>query len=178
MICLLSKVNLHNLDTYVGQYTHTHSIHMHLILIMKGKHMKPEFLDGLPPESAAYMNPTSAYISCYSWDGKQTTFNRWSCWTLLWPHNTQGYWWKQIFICLPNHTTHYVHPIHKSFFKPLKRYFLSRNSFMDEKQSIQKNYKTSSRSLNSCSMAKSSHCWQCNCRLWRIWHILIQSQCN
>jgi len=105
--------------------------------IFKGKNKKPEFEDGMPPGSVVYMNQKSAYINTH-------IFLEWLKFHFV-PRKTAG---KVVLIldghgshcssvetltfadeneiillCLPPHTTHYLQPLDRSFFKSLKASF-------------------------------------------------------
>jgi len=106
-------------------------------LILKGKNLKPEFQDGLPPGSKVFMNPKSAYINSelfVKWfeeiylplkasgrnililDGHCSHSSSISLLELAEKHDVS-------LLCLPPHTTHALQPLDRSFFKPLKTYF-------------------------------------------------------
>lgn len=105
--------------------------------ILKGKNKKPEFEDGMPPGSIVYMNQKSAYINT-------EIFLEWLKFHFV-PRKTAGkvllildghgshcssvealtYADENdiILLCLPPHTTHYLQPLDRSFFKSLKAAF-------------------------------------------------------
>lgn len=105
------------------------------MVIFKGQRSKPEFEDGMPPGTAVKMSE-SGYISSELFLFWLQHFNS---------HRTQG---KVVLlldghashvkslavleyacqnditmICLPPHTTHFIQPLDRSFFKPLKVYY-------------------------------------------------------
>ncbi|KAK9738146.1 DDE superfamily endonuclease [Popillia japonica] len=105
--------------------------------IFKGKNRKAEFLDGMPPGSQISMSEKSAYVNAI-------ILKDWLEFHVL-PRNPAG---KVLFIvdghtshtnsvevlefseandiilfCLPSHTTHYLQPLDRSFFKSLKNYY-------------------------------------------------------
>lgn len=104
--------------------------------IFKGVNKKNEFEDGMPPGSVVVMNRKSAYVNNeLFFDWLKNHFA---------PRKPQG---KTVLIldghgshmsvnclefaaendislvCLPSHTTHYLQPLDRSFFKPLKTFF-------------------------------------------------------
>lgn len=105
--------------------------------IFKGKNKKPEFEDGLPPGGQVIMNEISAYVT-------SAIFLKWLQ-NMFVPRKDPGkvllildghsshvsdpdvldYAAKNdvILMCLPSHTTHYLQPLDRSFFKPLKTYW-------------------------------------------------------
>jgi len=106
-------------------------------LILKGKNLKSEFQDGLPPGSKVFMNPKSAYINSelfVKWfeeiylplkasgrnililDGHYSHSSSISLLELAEKHDVS-------LLCLPPHTTHALQPLDRSFFKQLKTYF-------------------------------------------------------
>lgn len=105
--------------------------------IFKGKNKKAEFEDGMPPGSVVYMNEKSAYISTnlfLNWlkthfmprkpngkvllilDGHSTHCNSVE---MLEYADECGI----ILLCLPSHTTQFLQPLDRAFFKSLKSYF-------------------------------------------------------
>lgn len=113
--------------------------------IFKGKNRKEEFLDGMPPGSQIAMSEKSAYVNA-------TIFKDWLEFHFL-PRKPAG---KVLLIvdghtshtnsvevlefseandiillCLPSHTTHYLQPLDRSFFKSLKNHYYSAcNNFL------------------------------------------------
>ncbi|XP_055704669.1 uncharacterized protein LOC129802685 isoform X1 [Phlebotomus papatasi] len=106
-------------------------------MILKGKNMKAEFSDGLPPGSRVFMNPKSGYVT-------GQIFLRWFEEVFL-PRKVKG---RNILIldghvshcgslklldraaaenvtllCLPPHTIHVLQPLDTSFFQPFKYQF-------------------------------------------------------
>ncbi|KAB0790336.1 hypothetical protein PPYR_15330 [Photinus pyralis] len=106
-------------------------------IIMKGKNKKKEWEDALPPGSVLYMSEKSAYINA-------TLFLQWIRDHFM-PRKPLGYVLlildghashvnsvemlefaeshQIILLCLPSHTTHYLQPLDRSFFKSLKAHF-------------------------------------------------------
>lgn len=107
------------------------------VVIYKGKNLKMEFQDGLPPGSQVFMNPQSAYVN-------SDLFFRWFKDVFL-PRKSLG---RNVLIldghcshcsstdllelaeendvsllCLPAHTTHALQPLDRVFFGPLKNCF-------------------------------------------------------
>lgn len=106
-------------------------------IILKGKHFKAEFQDGLPPGSVVFMNQKPAYINTeifYKWmkevfiprkapgrnililDGHCFHVSSLALLELADDNNIA-------LLCLPPHTTHALQPLDKSFFAPFKAYF-------------------------------------------------------
>lgn len=106
-------------------------------IIMKGKNKKQEWEDGLPPGSILFMSEKSAYINSkifLQWlrlhfiprkpqgkvllilDGHASHVN--SVEMLEFAESNEI-----IILCLPSHTTQYLQPLDRSFFKPLKGHF-------------------------------------------------------
>jgi hypothetical protein len=105
--------------------------------IFKGKNKKSEFEDGMPPGSVVYMNQKSAYISTslfLTWlkthflprkpagkvililDGHWTHCNSVEMLEFADEHDI-------ILLCLPSHTTQFLQPLDRAFFKSLKSSF-------------------------------------------------------
>jgi hypothetical protein len=105
--------------------------------IFKGKNKKSEFEDGMPPGSVVYMNQKSAYISTslfITWlkthflprkpagkvililDGHSTHCNSVEMLEFADEHDI-------ILLCLPSHTTQFLQPLDRAFFKSLKSSF-------------------------------------------------------
>lgn len=106
-------------------------------VIMKGKNKKKEWEDNLPPGSVLYMSEKSAYINAalfFQWlrdhfiprkplgavllilDGHASHVNSVEMLEFAETHQV-------ILLCLPSHTTHYLQPLDRSFFKSLKSHF-------------------------------------------------------
>lgn len=106
-------------------------------VIMKGKNKKQEWEDNLPPGSLLFMSQKSAYINAtifLQWmrehfvprkppgkvllilDGHASHVN--SVEMLEFAESNDI-----IILCLPSHTTHYLQPLDRSFFKSLKAHF-------------------------------------------------------
>lgn len=106
-------------------------------VIMKGKNKKQEWEDALPPGSILFMSEKSAYINSkifLQWlrlhfvprkpqgkvliilDGHASHVNSVE---MLEFAESNGI----ILLCLPSHTTHYLQPLDRSFFKSLKGHF-------------------------------------------------------
>lgn len=106
-------------------------------VIMKGKNKKKEWEDDLPPGSVLFMSQKSAYINAsifLQWlrehfvprkpigkvlvilDGHASHVN--SVEMLEFAESNDI-----IILCLPSHTTHYLQPLDRSFFKSLKSHF-------------------------------------------------------
>ncbi|XP_030749386.1 uncharacterized protein LOC115877377 [Sitophilus oryzae] len=107
--------------------------------IFKGQNKKKEFEDGMPPGSVVYMNKKSAYISTelmFTWlknhfvprkpegkvilmlDGHASHCNSPEMLEYAEEHQV-------LLFCLPSHTTQFLQPLDRSFFKSLKAYFNS-----------------------------------------------------
>ena len=105
--------------------------------IFKGKNKKKEFEDGLPPGGKVFMNKKSSYINV-------DIFKQWlkdvfvprkdsgKVLLLLDGHTSHcsdpellDFTVENdiILLCLPSHTTHWLQPLDRSFFKPLKTYW-------------------------------------------------------
>lgn len=105
------------------------------MVIFKGKRKKPEFADGMPPGTLVVMSE-SGYIS-------SELFLKWlehfqahrpagNAVLIIDGHDSHV---KSVavldyasanqitMICLPPHTTHFIQPLDRSFFRPLKTYF-------------------------------------------------------
>lgn len=106
-------------------------------IIMKGKNKKKEWEDDLPPGSVLFMSQKSAYIN-------KTIFLQWmrehfvprkplgKVLLILDGHASHVNSVEMlefaesndiIILCLPSHTTHYLQPLDRSFFKSLKAHF-------------------------------------------------------
>ncbi|KAB0790264.1 hypothetical protein PPYR_03907 [Photinus pyralis] len=107
------------------------------VCIFKGKKKKPEFEDGLPPGGKVIMNEKSAYVTTdifKTWlqnhfiarkepgkvllilDGHSSHCSDVELLDLASSNDV-------IMLCLPSHTTHWLQPLDRSFFKPLKTYW-------------------------------------------------------
>ncbi|XP_057653938.1 uncharacterized protein LOC130892510 [Diorhabda carinulata] len=105
--------------------------------IFKGKNKKTEFEDGMPPGSVVYMNEKSAYINTdlmFTWlkehfvprkpdgkillllDGHASHCNSVEMLEYADEHNV-------ILFCLPGHTTQFLQPLDRCFFKSLKAFW-------------------------------------------------------
>ncbi|CAH2010540.1 unnamed protein product [Acanthoscelides obtectus] len=105
--------------------------------IMKGKNKKKEFEDGLPPGGTVVMSEKSAYVTTdivKAWllhhfiprkeqgkallvlDGHSSHCSDVEILDLATANDI-------ILLCLPSHTTHWLQPLDRSFFKPLKVYW-------------------------------------------------------
>lgn len=113
--------------------------------IFKGKNLKHEFLDGMPPGANIRMSPKSAYVTSelfFDWLKNHFTprkpmgkvlllldghTSHTSCVEMLeFAENNEI-----ILMSLPPHTTHWLQPLDRSFFKSLKaNYYAACNSFM------------------------------------------------
>lgn len=113
--------------------------------IFKGKNRKEEFLDGMPPGSQIAMSEKSAYVNAsifLNWlkfhflprkpagtvllvvDGHTSHTNSVEVLEFCEENNI-------VLLCLPSHTTHYLQPLDRSFFKSLKSYYYaSCNNFI------------------------------------------------
>ncbi|XP_050298737.1 uncharacterized protein LOC126737743 isoform X3 [Anthonomus grandis grandis] len=105
--------------------------------IFKGKNKKAEFEDGMPPGSTVYMNEKSAYINTdimFAWlknqfiprkpQGKVLLLldghaRHCSSSEMLEYADEHGV----IPLCLPSHTTQFLQPLDRCFFKSLKAFF-------------------------------------------------------
>ncbi|CAH2003443.1 unnamed protein product [Acanthoscelides obtectus] len=102
--------------------------------IMKGKNKKAEYEDGLPPGSKVYMNEKSAYINSalfYLWL-KEQFLPRKPVGTVILLLDGHGSHCNNIemlefassnniiLVCLPSHTTQFLQPLDRGFFKSLK----------------------------------------------------------
>ncbi|KAJ8939879.1 hypothetical protein NQ318_023219 [Aromia moschata] len=102
--------------------------------VMKGKIKKPEFEDGMPPGSLVYMSQKSAYVNSeifFQWlrdqfvprkpigvvllllDGHASHCSNVEMLEYCVEHDI-------ILLCLPSHTTQFLQPLDRSFFKSLK----------------------------------------------------------
>lgn len=105
--------------------------------IFKGKNKKAEFEDDMPPGSVVYMNEKSAYINTdlmFTWlrnhfiprkpegkviiilDGHASHCNSVEMLEYAEQHDV-------ILFCLPSHTTQFLQPLDRAFFKSLKAHF-------------------------------------------------------
>ncbi|KAA5648665.1 hypothetical protein F3G58_33405, partial [Pseudomonas aeruginosa] len=105
--------------------------------IMKGKNKKPEFEDGMPPGSKLFMSQKSAYIiSEIFLEWLKTHFvprkPAGKVVLLLDGHSTHSNSVEMleyaiqndiILVSMPSHTSHYLQPLDRSVFKPLKHHF-------------------------------------------------------
>lgn len=105
--------------------------------IFKGKRKKPEFEFGLPSGADVVMGETSAYVnSGLFFDWLQNFFiprknpgkvllildgHRSHCTNIAMLDHAEAH--DVILYCLPAHTTHYLQPLDRSFFKSLKNYW-------------------------------------------------------
>lgn len=115
------------------------------LCILKGKNLKECHKDGMPPGSAIVMNEKSAYINA-------VIFKKWleehflprkpagTALIILDGHTSHTNSVEVlefceaneiILLCLPSHTTHFLQPLDRSFFKSLKSHYYSEcNRFM------------------------------------------------
>lgn len=104
--------------------------------IMKGKNKKAEYEDGLPPGSVLYMSQKSAYINAdifIAWLKDHFIPRKPTGKVLLIVDGNASHCSVEvlelaeendiIIFCLPSHTTHYLQPLDRAFFKSLKSYF-------------------------------------------------------
>ncbi|XP_063226226.1 uncharacterized protein LOC134533020 isoform X1 [Bacillus rossius redtenbacheri] len=105
--------------------------------IFKGVNRKPEYSDGMPPGSIVTMSKKSAYVTSeifMDWLENHFLPRKPAGKTLLIldGHASHMNCFKMlefcvlndiILLCLPSHTTHYLQPLDRSYFKPLKTYF-------------------------------------------------------
>lgn len=105
--------------------------------VFKGKNRKDEWLDGMPPGSAINMSEKSAYVNSdifFNWlrthfyprkmpgkvllivDGHSSHTNDLEMLQFAEENSI-------ILLCLPSHTTHYLQPLDRAFFKSLKTHF-------------------------------------------------------
>ncbi|XP_018578361.1 uncharacterized protein LOC108916564 [Anoplophora glabripennis] len=113
--------------------------------VLKGKNEKPEYKDGMPPGSAIYMSQKSAYVTSeifYLWlrnhflprkpvgtvlmilDGHSSHCSAVDMLEFAEKNNI-------ILLCLPSHTTHYLQPLDRAFFKSFKTFYYNAcNVFM------------------------------------------------
>lgn len=113
--------------------------------IFKGKNVKECYTDGMPPGSAISMNQKSAYINA-------EIFKKWleehflprkpagTALLILDGHTSHTHSVEVlefcevneiVLLCLPSHTTHFLQPLDRSFFKSLKsNYYSECNRFM------------------------------------------------
>jgi len=105
------------------------------MIIFKGVRCKPEFADGSPPGTLIEMSE-SGYISADLFLSWLKHFNKYrpaeNCILLVDGHASHVKSLEVLdyasdngitLICLPPHTTHYLQPLDRSFFKPLKVYY-------------------------------------------------------
>lgn len=113
--------------------------------IFKGKNKKDDYLDGMPAGSAIAMSQKSAYVNANifkDWlenhfiprkpagtvllilDGHTSHTNSVEVLEFCEANNV-------VLLCLPSHTTHYLQPLDRSFFKSLKsNYYSACNNFL------------------------------------------------
>lgn len=105
--------------------------------IFKGKNKKDELLDGMPPGSAIRMSPKSAYVNSdifFEWLKTHFLPRKMLGKVLLildghTSHTTNLEMLEFaeqndiLLFCLPAHTTHYLQPLDRTFFKALKTYY-------------------------------------------------------
>ncbi|XP_031342963.1 tigger transposable element-derived protein 1-like [Photinus pyralis] len=113
--------------------------------VFKGKNEKPEYRDNMPPGSTIYMSVKSAYVTTdifFLWlkdhflprkpdgpvllilDGHSSHCSSVETLEFAETHDI-------ILLCLPSHTTHYLQPLDRAFFKALKTYYSNAcNSYM------------------------------------------------
>jgi len=105
--------------------------------VFKGKNKKQEFEDGLPPGGKVIMSEKSAYVTSeifFTWfrdffvprkgagkvllimDGHSSHCSNVDLLDFAVANDV-------ILFCLPSHTTHWLQPLDRSFFKPLKTYW-------------------------------------------------------
>ena len=103
--------------------------------IFKGQRCKPEFADGAPPGTLVQMSE-SGYISAELFLSWCKHFQKYrpagKCILIVDGHASHVKSLEVLdyakdneitLICLPPHTTHYLQPLDRSFFKPLKVYY-------------------------------------------------------
>lgn len=113
--------------------------------IFKGKNKKEEFVDGMPPGSQIAMSEKSAYVNTAifkDWFESHFMPRKPSGTVLLIVDGHTSHTNsvdvlefceknKIILLCLPSHTTHYLQPLDRSFFKSLKsNYYAACNNFL------------------------------------------------
>lgn len=107
------------------------------VCIFKGKNLKTEWTDSMPPGSHVVMSQKSAYVTAtifLNWfknhflprkgEGKTLLIldghaSHCSCVELLEAAEAN----HVILLCLPPHTTHYLQPLDRAFFKSLKSFY-------------------------------------------------------
>lgn len=113
--------------------------------IFKGKNKKPEYEDGMPPGSVVTMSQKSAYVNSeIFFDWLQHHFlprkPHGKCVLILDGHsshcsNVEMLEFAEeneiILVCLPSHTTYFLQPLDRTFFKSLKSsYYDESNKFI------------------------------------------------
>lgn len=113
--------------------------------IIKGKNKKKEFSDGMPPGSTVMMNQKSAYMNSelfYDWLKTQFLPRKPPGKVILILDGHSSHCGNVemlefakdndiILLGLPSHTTHFLQPLDRSFFKSLKSYYYAEcNTFM------------------------------------------------
>lgn len=105
--------------------------------VIKGKHMKPEWKDGMPPGSNIMMSQKSAYVTTdlfFEWLKTQFVPRKVQGTVLLIldghaSHCTSVEMLEYaeenniLLLCLPSHSTHFLQPLDRSFFKSLKGFY-------------------------------------------------------
>lgn len=119
--------------------------------VFKGKNKKQEFTNGMPPGSVVVMNEKSAYVNStifFEWLQNQFVPRKPAGKTLLILDGHASHCSNVemlefavnndiIMLCLPSHTTHYLQPLDRTFFKSLKsNYNLACSNFMKNNPSM------------------------------------------
>lgn len=106
-------------------------------VIFRGKNKKKEFEDNMPPGSVIEMSPESAYVKTsifLSWIKNHFLPRKGTSPVLLIVDGHASHCSdvkvldflaenEIILLCLPSHTTHWLQPLDRTFFKPLKTYW-------------------------------------------------------
>ncbi|XP_031334769.1 uncharacterized protein LOC116164704 [Photinus pyralis] len=109
--------------------------------IFKGKNKKPEFQDGMPPGSIVYMSEKSAYVNniiFFNWLKEQFVPRKPTGKVLLLLDGHSSHCSNVemleyavendvILFCLPSHTTQFLQPLDRGFFKSFKAFYYEAN---------------------------------------------------
>ncbi|XP_055836643.1 uncharacterized protein LOC129905229 [Episyrphus balteatus] len=136
------------------------------VCVFKGKNKKPEFEDGMPPGSVVYMGEKSAYVTSeffFLWLKEHFVPRKPMGKVLLILDGHSSHCSNSemleyaavndiVLLCLPPHSTQFLQPLDRTFFRSLKAHYNTACNTFLKKQSFSKNNQASVRKTALRSM--------------------------